>query len=59
MPKFKITVVETVSYETTIEAYDAEAARRWAMGTIASEGTKSFSGPEILERDVSAEETGS
>lgn len=56
MPKFNITVVETVSYEIEIEAYDQDAARQWAMATIASEGTQSFSGPEVLERDVTAEE---
>lgn len=56
MPKFQITVVETVAYTKEITAYDEEAARMWVNQEIREQGAANLDFSGVVERSIDVEE---
>ena len=56
MPKFQITVVETVAYTKEIMAHDEEAARMRVHQEIREQGVASLDFSGVVERSIDVEE---
>ena len=56
MPKFLVTVVDTVAYTQEIEAYDEEAARVWAQESVKRGELDTFEFVGVIERHVNVDE---